>query len=41
MPRSPNGECRPVSVIGNAVKIMRIATGEEPKDYGNSPRLLS
>jgi hypothetical protein len=37
MPRGPNGECRPVGVIGTAVKIMRIATGEEPKDYGNAP----
>jgi hypothetical protein len=34
MPRGPNGERRPADVIGNAVKIMRIATGEEPEDYG-------
>jgi hypothetical protein len=34
MPRGPKGEKRPADVIGNAVKIMRIATGEEPEDYG-------
>ena len=29
MPRGPKGEKRPADVIGNAVKIARIATGEE------------
>ena len=29
MPRGPKGEKRPVDVISNAVKVMRIATGEE------------
>ena len=29
MPHGPKGEKRPADVIGNAVKIMRIATGEE------------
>jgi hypothetical protein len=24
-------------VIGNTVKVMRIATGEEPEDYGQNP----
>jgi len=33
MPRGPKGERRPADVIGNAVKVMRIATGEEPEDY--------
>jgi hypothetical protein len=28
MPRDPKGERRPAHVIGNAVHIMRIATGE-------------
>lgn len=28
MPKGPNGEKRPADVIGNAVHIMRIATGE-------------
>lgn len=32
MPRGPRGERRPADVIGNAVKVMRIATGEEPDD---------
>lgn len=29
MPRGPKGEKRPADVIGNAVKVMRIATGQE------------
>lgn len=29
MPRGPKGEKRPADVIGNAVRVMRIATGEE------------
>jgi hypothetical protein len=29
MPKGPHGEKRPADVIGNAVKVMRIATGEE------------
>jgi len=29
MPTGPSGERRPADVIGNAVKLMRIATGEE------------
>lgn len=29
MPKGPKGENRPADVIGNAVKVMRIATGEE------------
>ena len=28
MPRGPKGEKRPADVIGNAVHVMRIATGE-------------
>jgi acyl-CoA reductase-like NAD-dependent aldehyde dehydrogenase len=37
MPTGPKGEKRPADVIGNAVKVMRIATGEEvdtPTDDG-------
>ena len=30
MPRGPKGEKRPADVIGNAVKVMRIAVGDEP-----------
>jgi hypothetical protein len=37
VPRGPRGEKRPADVIGNVVKVMRIATGEEPEDYGLSP----
>ncbi|MFC3693154.1 hypothetical protein [Chenggangzhangella methanolivorans] len=29
MPIGPKGEKRPTNVIGNAIKIIRIATGEE------------
>jgi hypothetical protein len=29
MPTGPKGEKRPADVIGNAVKVARIATGEE------------
>ena len=29
MPRGPKGEKRPADVIGNAVKVARIATGED------------
>jgi hypothetical protein len=28
VPRGPKGEKRPADVIGNAVRVMRIATGE-------------
>jgi hypothetical protein len=38
MPTGPKGEKRPADVIGNAVKVMRIATGEEPEDYGDAPQ---
>jgi hypothetical protein len=40
MPRGPKGEKRPADVIGNAVKVMRIATGEESEtlaDEGKNP----
>jgi hypothetical protein len=29
MPKGPKGRMRPAEVIGNAVKVKRIATGEE------------
>ncbi len=32
MPTGPKGEKRPADVIGNAVKVMRIAVGEEAED---------
>ncbi len=37
MPTGPKGEKRPADAIARAVKVMRIATGEEPEDYGNAP----
>lgn len=45
MPRGPRGEKRPADVIGRAVQIMRIATGEEeegpPPDDGKDPAAVS
>jgi hypothetical protein len=32
MPKGPKGEKRPADVIGTAVKVMKIATGEIEKD---------
>jgi hypothetical protein len=34
MPRGPKGQKRPADVVGAAVKVMKIATGEEREDYG-------
>ena len=39
MPKGPRGERRPADVIGAAVKVMRIATGEEPNDREDAPAL--
>jgi hypothetical protein len=39
MPRGPKGEKRPADVIGNAVHVMRIATGQiedTPTDDGKN-----
>jgi hypothetical protein len=33
MPKGPKGQKRPVDVIGKAVKVMRIVTGEEQEDF--------
>ena len=35
MPKGPKGQKRPADVIGNAVKVMKIATGEAEEDFGN------
>ena len=32
MPKGPKGEKRPADVVGNAVKVMKIATGEETEE---------
>ena len=36
MPRGPKGERRPRDVIGNAVHVMRIATGQITEDIATS-----
>jgi len=36
MPTGPKGEKRPADVISNAVKVMRIATGEEGDNIPNN-----
>ena len=33
MPKGPKGEKRPADVIGAAVKVMQIATGEAEEEY--------
>ena len=37
MPRGPKGEKRPADVIGNAVHVMRLATGEIEEPTGKAP----
>ena len=37
MPKGPQGQKRPADVIGAAVKIMRIATGEETEELDQTP----
>lgn len=32
MPKGPKGEKRPADVIANAIKVAKIATGEEPDE---------
>ena len=44
MPKGPKGQKRPADVIGTAVKVMRIATGEEEDtvvDDGKDPAAKS
>lgn len=36
MPTGPKGQKRPADVIGNAVKVMRIATGEEVEELDDN-----
>jgi hypothetical protein len=33
MPKGPKGQKRPADVVANAVKVMRIATGEEEEEF--------
>ncbi|MCZ8149504.1 MAG: hypothetical protein O9325_16855 [Roseomonas sp.] len=37
MPKGPKGQKRPADVVANAVKVMRIATGEEAEEGPTSP----
>jgi RNase adaptor protein for sRNA GlmZ degradation len=47
MPQGPKGERRPADVIGNAVHVMRIATGQiednvpSPEDEGKDPAAVA
>jgi len=34
MPKGPKGQRRPADVIGNAIRVAKIATGEEVEDFG-------
>ena len=38
MPKGPQGQKRPADVIGNAVRVMRIATGEEEESIPSDTR---
>ena len=33
MPKGPKGQKRPADVIGNAVRVMEIATGQRDEEY--------
>ncbi len=33
MPKGPKGQKRPADVVSNAVKVMKIATGEEEEEF--------
>lgn len=37
MPKGPKGEKRPDDVVGNAVRVMQIATGEREEEYDTPP----
>lgn len=36
MPKGPKGQKRPSDVVSNAVKVMKIATGEEEEEFDGS-----
>jgi hypothetical protein len=38
MPRGPKGEKRPADVIGAAIMVAKIATGEIDDDLGKAPK---
>ena len=35
MPKGPKGQKRPADVIGNAVRVMEIATGQREEEYAS------
>ena len=35
MPKGPQGQKRPADVIGNAVRVMDIATGQAEEEFGD------
>lgn len=37
MPKGPKGQKRPADVIGNAVRVMEIATGQAEEEYEEQP----
>ena len=37
MPKGPKGEKSPADVIGNAVRVMEIATGQRDQEYEDDP----
>ncbi len=37
MPRGPKGQKRPADVVGNAVRVMEIATGQREEKYEPEP----
>jgi hypothetical protein len=37
VPKGPKGEKRPADVIGNAIMVAKIATGEIEEDRGTTP----
>lgn len=38
MPKGPKGQKRPADVIGNAIKVAKIATGEIEEELSPSPK---
>jgi hypothetical protein len=36
VPKGPKGQKRPADVVSNAVKVMKIATGEEVEEFDGS-----
>jgi hypothetical protein len=41
MPKTPKGHKRPADVIGNAVTVMKIATGEVDEPDGKNPAAVA